>query len=48
MKIGNSKLALPDIDFGWEPRTLAPDLKKLPQTSHIEKKRDRKKLDVTG
>jgi hypothetical protein len=47
MKIGNWELARPDIDFGWEPRTLAADLKSLPQTFHIGKKRNRKKLDVT-
>jgi hypothetical protein len=52
MKIGkNRKLALPDTDFGWEPRTLdvAADLKSLPQTFYITEatlkveKRNRKK-----
>jgi hypothetical protein len=39
-------LALPDIDFGCEPRALAPNLKSLLGKIHNERKKgDRKKLD---
>jgi hypothetical protein len=37
MKIENRGAAPPDIDFGLEPRALAPDLKSLPQNIQIDK-----------
>ena len=37
MNIWNWWVAPADIDFGWEPRALAPDLKMLPQKFQIEK-----------
>jgi hypothetical protein len=40
-------VALQDIDFGWDPRALAPDLKSFPGKVHIEEKNViGKKLDV--
>ena len=47
MNIYNWGVAMPDIDFGREHRTLAPDLKKLLQNLYIGKKHNRKKLDAT-
>ena len=47
MKIGKWRAAPHDIDFGLEPRALAPDIKKLSQIIHIEKKRNREKLNTT-
>ena len=38
MSIWNWTVALPDIDFGWEPRTLAPSLGSLLRKVHIETK----------
>ena len=36
MNIRNSGMAVPDTDFGWEPRALAPGLKSLLGEFHIE------------
>jgi hypothetical protein len=36
-----------DIDFGWQPHTVAPDLKSFSFQSSRRKKRNRKKLDGT-
>ena len=36
-----------DHYFGWKPRALAPDLKKMLRKIHIDKKCNRKKLNVT-
>ena len=41
-----AEVALPDFDFGLEPRTLAPNLKSLFKKFHIEKTCNRKKLDA--
>ena len=49
MKIENRGAAPPDIDFGLEPRALAPDLKSLPQKMHTgKKKRNRKNTATVG
>ena len=40
--------ALTDVDLGWEPGALAPDLKILPLKIQINKTRNQEKLDATA